>query len=203
MAADYPILLNERELISRIAEGDELAFSTLFHHYNQRIFPFVFKMVKSRERAEEIVQDVFTRIWTRRASLMEVQHFTAYLFTIASNRTLDELRKIATESKHIKAILQYMDDWQRNTIEEWMDEKETAAVLQSAINQLSPQRKQVYTLCRIEGKSYKEAAEILQISVKTVQAHLVESSKQIISHLRQVPGTGMAILFWLLSHTID
>ena len=94
MAGPIHKLINETELFAQLAAGDERAFETIYHHYNKRLAPFVEKMVRSPELAEEIVQDIFVQLWVNRHLLHNISHPTSYLFNIATNKTLDYIKKI-------------------------------------------------------------------------------------------------------------
>src|SRR5882757_4239371 len=90
-----PVELNERQLFARIAQGDEAAFTQVFHRYNRRLYPFILKMVKAQALAEEIVQTTFIKLWTNRHTLSKVENPQTYIFTIAANNTRDYLKKAA------------------------------------------------------------------------------------------------------------
>lgn len=191
------ISTDEKLLFSLIAEGDTAAFTEIFHKYNSRIYPFVLKMIHLDHLAEEIVQDVFMNLWRNREKLKDVKSPQAYVFTMATNHTLNQLKKISHESRLIHEVTQAMRGIHHTTIEEWMDGKETEHLLHEAINHLPPQRQLVYKLSRQQGKSYKEIAEELNISPKTVQAHLVEAVHSIKQYLQNTPGGSIALLFFI------
>lgn len=197
MVEEKSIIGNEKQLFEQIAHGDDAAFTIIFHHYNRRIFPFVLKMIKSEFMAEEIVQEVFMKLWRKRESLASVENPNAYLFSMATNRTLDQLKKISNETRLIREVTQAMRNIHSDSIEEWMDGKETEHLLHEAISQLSPQRQLVYKLSRQQGKSYKQIAEELNISPKTVQSHLVEAVSSIKHYLQNTPGGSLTLLFFI------
>src|SRR5688572_12075580 len=91
----------EKELLHKIAEGDQSAFATLFDSFHHTLGSFIYSITKSKELAEEIVLDVFLKIWMTREALTEVKNFKAYLFTVSRNAAISSLRKIASErTKH-------------------------------------------------------------------------------------------------------
>src|SRR5690242_7953989 len=90
-------LYDEKLLFQQIAEGDETAFRSIFDLYKIRLYHFIFKMTKSATTAEELVQEVFMKLWVSRNSLSAVESPSAYIFVIARNRTVDHLRKVANE----------------------------------------------------------------------------------------------------------
>ncbi len=191
------ISTDEKHLFSLIADGDTNAFTEIFHKYNSRIYPFVLKMINSDYQAEEIVQEVFLNLWNKRENLRDIRSPQAYIFTMATNRTLNQMKRISNESRLIQEVTVAMRSVHITTIEEWMDGKETEHLLHDAINLLPPQRQRVYKLSREEGKSYKEIAEELNISPSTVKNHLVEAAHSIKQYLQNTPGGSIALLFFI------
>jgi RNA polymerase sigma factor (sigma-70 family) len=96
--SDY-LLYNEKNLIHLIAQGDESAFAKLFEHYRDRIYSIAFKLTNSTVIAEEVVQDVFFKIWLKRVDLNDIQNFSAYLFIVTGNEVYKVLKRIARNYK--------------------------------------------------------------------------------------------------------
>src|SRR5678810_238059 len=90
----YTMPNNEKELLALIAKGDEIAFSKLFLQFKDRIYSIAFKLTKSTIAAEEIVQEVFLKIWLKRANLTDIENFSAYLFIITRNDVYKSLKQI-------------------------------------------------------------------------------------------------------------
>jgi len=178
MANTIHKLINEPELFAALAEGDERAFETIYHHYNKRLAPFVDKMVRSPELAEEIVQDIFVQLWLNRHLLQNVNHPTSYLFNIATNKTLDYLKKIANNAKLMERIAIRSTEYGNET-EERIIFRESAAIIQMAVSALPEQRKMIYHLSRNEGLTHEQIAERLNISRHTVKNQLVHALKYI------------------------
>ncbi len=93
------MLQGESNLFARVADGDESAFTTIFSHYVPRIQSFLFKMVKSKEAAEEIVHDVFLSLWINREKLPAIENYQAYIFTAATNKTYTYLKSAVGKKK--------------------------------------------------------------------------------------------------------
>lgn len=192
----------EKEWLRRIAASDQKAFNELFTRYRDRIFAYLFKITKSRETSEEIVLDVFLKIWMGRTILEEIQNIEAFLFRVARNKAVDFLRLTQ------KSRLQQLELWDRiqglapcdqadfNTLL-----KETHASLERAVDQLSPQRKRVFQLSHEQGLSFEEISKRLNLSRYTVRNHLAASIQFIRAHLDTELGV-IALVILLPPYTI-
>ena len=174
-SANY-LLLTENELVKSLKSGDKYAFAQLYHNYKLRIHGNLFKMTKSDEISEELLQELFVKIWTGREKLDPEQSFKSYLFKIAENLVYDFFRKAARDRK-MEAYLMSVAAPEHSPIEQHLYYKEGNYVLTKAIEQLPPKRKQVYILCKIEGKSYEEVSNLLGVSISTVNEHIVKASQ--------------------------
>ncbi len=168
----------DKVLFDRIAEGDEAAFTEVFFRYTGRLSPFVTRLLQSDVWAEEVVQDVFLRLWQNRAQLGGIDNPSAYIYQMASNRTLDYIKRNAREVK-----LQYYATRRAgpdiNHTEADLDFREIDTLLKEAVSQLPVQRRKVYQLAREEGLSHAEIAEQLRISPHTVRNHVAEALREI------------------------
>lgn len=171
-------LYNEKELLLQIANGDEKAFTRLFHHYRNKIFTVALKLTESDVLAEEIVQDVFLKIWIKRNTLQEINNFDSFLFIIARNHTFTALKKLARKGMKIEdADLAFLTELE--TPEDPLLEKEYRKILAQSIDRLPPQQKQVYQLRNERGLTRDEIAAILNISPSTAKAHLRSALRSI------------------------
>lgn len=172
-------LYNEAELLKLIAKSDEFAFTKLFTHYRDRIYSIAFKLTKSTIIAEEIVQDVFLKIWLKRANLNDIQNFSAYLFIVTRNDAYKVLKDIARNYKKVTLLT---DEYQLFTNIDTSDlvmEKEFNLLLQNAIERLPNQQKQVYTLMKTQEFKRNEVAHQLDLKPETVKFHLAQAMKNI------------------------
>ncbi len=139
----------EKELLKQVAQGDESAFSRLFYAYHQQLGQHVFRLTESMALAEEIVQDVFLKIWMTRETLMDIQNFRSYLFVVTRNHTLNCLRQIIREKKKHK-------EWEKETapVQQTFYSTDISAqwhsLIDQAIAQLPPRQKKVYMLSWID-----------------------------------------------------
>ena len=172
------ILHNEKELLELIAKGDEYAFAKLFAHYRDKIYSVAFKLTKSDVIAEEIVQDVFLKIWLMRSNLIEIQNFGAYLFIVTRNDVYKVLKGIARNYKN--TLLKDNDQsFANNETIDLVMEKEYQGLLQRAVDRLPNQQKQVYYLVKEQGLKRDEVAHQLNIQPETVKFHLAQAMKNI------------------------
>ncbi len=199
MSNTAAILPNEKELFARMSQGDEAAFTEIFYHYTQRIYHYILNKTKSPETAEEIVQEVFVKIWTNKEKFSEVSNYESYLFTMASNKVLDWFRKMANEEKLKKHVWQTIGELSNITIEE-LDFKHSQELINKAIEQLSPQRKKIFLLNKEDGLTRQEIADQLDLSVHTVNNHLNEAVKQVKEYLEKTPGTSLAMLLFIVQN---
>jgi RNA polymerase sigma-70 factor (family 1) len=172
---DY-LLLTEKELVELLKNGNKCAFDQLYHNYKGRIYHNILKIVKLEGVAEEILQELFVKLWTGRENLDADKSFRSYLFKIAENLVYDFFRRAARDKK-MEAYLVSVAAPQNSPTEEQLYYKEGNHVLNQAIELLSPKRKQVYILCKVEGKSYEEVSRLLGVSISTINEHIVKASQ--------------------------
>jgi RNA polymerase sigma-70 factor (ECF subfamily) len=196
-----PALHNEKELLQLISGGDENAFGAVFDHYRNKIYGVALKLTHSTTVAEEIVEDVFLKIWIRRASLNEIENFSAYLFTIARNETYKILKQIAKNYK-IVLLSENNESLVHNNTEDYLINKEFTSLLQKAIDRLPHQQKQVYKLMKEEDLKRGEVAELLHLQPETVKFHLAQAMKNIrtycMLHLNTLFGFILSAFFGIL-----
>ncbi len=188
---------NEEALIRLIALGDENAFAKLFEHHRNKIYGVAFKLTRSASLAEEIVGDVFLKIWLKRSGLADIQNFRAYLFAITRNDVYRILKQIAKNHK-IVSIAHNNQSLAHNNTEDYIMEKEYGSLLQEAIDRLPKQQKQVYKLMKEQGLKREEAADFLDLQPETVKFHLAQAMKNIRSFCTLYLDLMTGIIFLLL-----
>ena len=190
-------LMDERELVLRLIDGDEDAFCELYAAYKNRLLYFAMKFVKSREFAEDIFQDAFTVVWQSRRFINPDASFSSYLYTIVRNRILNQIRDMANEDKLKDHILPHAVDSANETNNKILFD-DLKDVLSRALEQLTPRQREVFNMSRDLQMSHKEIAEALGVSVNTVQEHISVSLKVIRAYLTKYSGTSADILLILL-----
>jgi RNA polymerase sigma-70 factor (ECF subfamily) len=200
MALTTSILPNEKELFIRLSRGDQVAFTKIFDHYEPRIYPFVLKMTRSEISAEEIVQELFIKIWTNRAIFENIENPRSYIYRMATNKTVNYMKAIARNVRLVKKVSGQLVV-EKNITEELLDLKETEAIINQVVGQLPEQQRKVYILSRKEGLKAEEIAERLNISHKTVKNHLTEALHFIKEKLQRSPGTAIALIIFLIKNS--
>jgi RNA polymerase sigma-70 factor (ECF subfamily) len=181
---------NEQGLLDAVAEGDEAAFTRLFQHHRDRIYSFAFRLTHSASLSEEIVQDVFLTIWIKRARLSDIQNFQAYLFTITRHEAYRVLKRVALF--YATGLPGEIQSPGENETDNYILGKEYDTLLQTAIDRLPAQQKQVYRLIKEEKLKREEVADLLHLQPETVKFHLAQAMKSIRAfcapHLGTFPG---------------
>lgn len=176
-------LHNEKGLLVKVANGDEEAFRLLYDHYRQKMYAYAHHLTSSSLLADEVVQEVFLKVWLHRQKLPQVTHFNAWLYTITRNQLLDALKKIAKETISRKALYQVLPESVNNADDAVM-QKENDKLLQQALSQLSSQQQIIYHLSRNKGMKYEEIARQLHIAPNTVKVHIVNALRTIREYIR-------------------
>lgn len=175
---------SEIELLTRLKEGCTLSFEKIYNHYKYKLTINILSLIKDEEITQDIVQELFIKIWNCRSSIDIDRSFKSYLYKIAKSLVIDTFRRSARD-KNLEDRLLKTCAIRYTHIEEEIEQKEDLAILQEIINTLPPQRKLIYTLCKIEGKSYKEVGEALGISIHTVNDHIKKANSSIKNYLKQ------------------
>lgn len=196
---DLSILYNEKELLLRAAEGDQKAFRSLYDAYFNRVSAYVFKLTKSDIATEEIVQDVFTRLWQHAATVAVSDTPEAYLLTIARNKTVDYLRLLAREANLINVLTGQIQQ-PGYTANDRLTAIDLQALIRQALQELSVQKQTIFHLSKNEGLSHDEIARRLNISKSTVKNHLSETLQHLRAHILNRYGhdAGLFILLFLI-----
>jgi len=184
------------ETIRQFKADDKSAFNTIYQTYSKRILSFAYAYIKIQSDAEEIVQDVFLKVWENREKIDEYLSFESYLFTITYNTTISLLRKKVTEKQYI-AYLKSIQNTSpgNNTIPE-IEFTELKEKAHQIIEKLPPRQKQVFNLNREEGLTYTEIATLLNISPNTVESHMERALKTIRKKLGDI-SIALLIFYYL------
>ena len=170
-------------LQKKASGGDENAFRSLYDRYYPRLYHYIFKIVKSKEVAEELAMDVFLKLWLARDMLAEIENLDAFLFRMAYNKSIDFFRAAAKDNTFTDLLWDRIQIPSHNTADAPLMLQEFESKLRTAINLLPPQRKLIFKLSREEGLTHSQIAGRLGISKNTVANSIVEARQFIKSYL--------------------
>jgi RNA polymerase sigma-70 factor (ECF subfamily) len=184
--------LNLDVLISELSKNNDSALEELFNYYYPRLYNFSKAFLKIENGIDDILQEVFVKIWENRKNIKSKETFNAFIYTITRNLLLNELRSRLNNQK-------LMTEIQKNAVAEefasmqLIEYKEMSTKIAEVINQLPDRQKEVFKLSREDGLSHKEIAEKLGITTKTVEYHIAQSKDILRAKLQNL---GLMSLLW-------
>ncbi len=177
-------------MLGLVAQGDEIAFGKLMQQYANLLASHIFRLTHHREQTEEIVQDVFLKIWQTRESLAEVRNFRTYLYVISRNQAMNALRSLIREKKRQEQWEKTSDHFHDD--ESIADEERQYSLVEQAIAQLPAQQQKVWLLSRRNGMKYSEIACCMELSEETVKKYIQYANQSIIRYVED--HIGLALL---------
>lgn len=195
-----PLQYDETTLLARIAEGDEAAFNVIFERYRDKLYHYMLKITKLPEISEEIVMDVFMKLWFGRELLSNIRQLEGFLHKVAYYKAIDFLRVTSRQSRLQEAYAKRMEKEPEKRADELMIDEEMRQLLYNAIKQLPPKRKLIYKLSREKGLTHDQIAEALHLSRNTVKNNIVSANKSISDFLRNsdIGRAAFSVLFLFL-----
>ena len=187
---------DERSLVLRLIDGNEDAFCELYAAYKNRLIYFAMRFLKSRVYAVDVFQDAFSIIWQGRRFINPDASFSSYLYTIVRNRILNQLRDLVNQDKLKEQILQQAVDYSNDTQNEILA-NDLKQLISCAMQQLTPRQRKIFEMSREQQMSHKEIADVLGISVNTVQESISTSLRTLRFYLKKnfMVGTDLILLF--------
>ncbi len=184
--------LTDVQLLNLIKADHEPAFKELYYRYWKHLYAFAYNRVRSREVAEEIVQDFLTNFWLNRAKVNIQTSFEGYVYTSIKNLVLNYFAREARKTEMLENISIHSSGLDNST-EEMIMLHELRSVITREVSQLPVKCRSVFELSRLENKSNKEIAQTLGISEKTVEGHLSKAIKRLRLHLNALLITIVAV----------
>jgi len=186
---------NEKILLLQIAKGAQDAFSAIYARYHEKIYALSYHLTRSEVVAEEIVQDVFMKVWIQRESLPEIRDFESWLFILARNHIYTWLKSSSRPNIH-EILTEDHVSIEPMAVEDEIHRKELENLLQEALQQLSPQQQQVYILSREEQLTREAIAARLRLSPETVKVHMSRAMRSIRAYI--MSRTPLTIMIFVL-----
>ena len=187
--------IDDTDLVHRIKYGDKSAYQILFERYAPKIYHFALSYLNNKADAEELVQDVFLKVWEKREILDAAQNVKAYIFKIAINTIYDFIRRKNIESAFNDFA---RENYETNSNSTWNNIvfEEMKATLKELVSQMPEQRRKVYRLSKEKGLSNEEIAQKLELSKRTVENQLYRAVTFLKEHFKN--NSGIALLFFYL-----
>lgn len=186
----------DTQLLARLQQDDTLAFAELYSRYRHEVYAYAMTLVKLPDVAEDLLQDVFVRIWDARHKIAIKKDFRPYLFRVCHNRAYDVHLEMARDQKFKDRLLRHYEVTAGPVDPFAEQDSPNIRLMEQALATLSPQRRRIYEMCKREGKSYEEVAGELGISTNTVRNHMVQAIALLRSYLKQYGK--LAVLLLLL-----
>ena len=174
----------DEQLFSLLKEDNEAAFNVLFERYRSKLYYYILRHTKSAQVADEIVIDIFMKLWKGRELAALIPQPAAFFHKVAYYKAMDFLRTTARHTRLQQAYIDRMEKVNERSPADILIDEEERNWLLKAINQLPPQRKLVYKMSREEGLSHDEIAELLNLSRSTVNNNIVSATHSITRYLR-------------------
>ena len=171
-----PANIDNKELVKRLQKGDLHAFDELYRKYSKKLLFFTLGYISSNEDAEDIIQEVFLKVWKNHNQLKEHLSFNSYVFTIAYNAIKKYYRKKGIEKKHFELFLDNHKSIDNDTISK-VEYNDLTSRVEKIVNTFPDRRKEVFQLSRESHLSNQEIADKLSITKKTVENHITTSLK--------------------------
>lgn len=198
---DKKEILSDKILVYQLKTADHNAFRELFDRYRNDLFKYSLSMVHYKPYAQEIVQDVFLKIWMKRESLDPEMSFRAYIFTITRNKTLKFLKKAANNRKMREEVF-YASQKTTNITEHTIRDSELEVIKKKALNKLPPKCLLIFEMSRNEGKTYDVIAQELKISPHTVRNQMSKALETLRISILENKDIVYFITLFVLSHCI-
>ncbi|GAA4821536.1 RNA polymerase sigma-70 factor [Algivirga pacifica] len=160
----------DHNIFQRLSDSDPKALEQLFQDYYEGLCQYAFSYMGDTENAEEIAQELFCQLWEKREQLQISTSIKAYLYGSVRNNCLHQLRKLKVRSNYQQEVLKVQTD--TYFPQDILVELELSEKIQQCLNNLPEQRQKIFRMSRFEGKKYKEIAEELGLSIKTVEAQM-------------------------------
>ncbi|MGN6419595.1 MAG: RNA polymerase sigma factor [Pseudobacter sp.] len=191
-------LPNNNEIIFALNAGNAPVFQEIYDHYSPAIFRNIFRLLPHQQEAEDLLQTVFVQLWENRSRLTGNQSVAGWLFTTSFYMTMGRIRKMARlQLRQLEENMLDMaetDETEHNT-EIYLHK---VRLLDKAINLLPARKKQAFELCKMEGKSYKEAAAVLNVSEDTVREYVKSAMSILRRYALQADISMYMLLAWIM-----
>ena len=181
-----------------LIDGRKSAFEHLYHKYSNRVFNLSFFLLKDTGWSEDVVQDVFVKLWEHRADLRSDQSLWTYLYVMTKRHALNKLRSVKRSNACFERLWTQISTSADSSLHDMVVAKELNENINKLLRLLPSQQRMVFSLSRLEGFSHREIAEQLNISPNTVKNHIVQAAKYLKNKRPYYDLFSLLIFFFLL-----
>ena len=171
-------LLPDQQLLQLLATGSQASYTVIYSRYSEILFRHAYNMLEDQAEAEDVIQEVFLMLWTKRSEVAAAKSLSAYLYTSVRNRILNHITHQKVVDKYLDSMRTFMETG-GYTADELLREKELAAVIEREIAAMPPKMREIFLMSRNEQLSHKSIGELLNISDKTVKQQVYKAVKQL------------------------
>lgn len=184
----------EQQLVSDLKNGDASAFDALYWKYHKAVYANIIKLIKDPDTSKDLLQEVFVALWIKKDTLNPDRSIAGWLFTTGYHKCIDHLR-LTLAAPLWTGEINIADEWAG--IDYRKEQESRLQLIQQAVNNLSPKKREVFELCKLKGKTYEETAQELNISKHTVKEYLSAAIVHIKNYIHRQPQSPVSILFIL------
>jgi RNA polymerase sigma-70 factor (ECF subfamily) len=188
----------DEQCVERFMNGDMRAFDEIYSFFSVKLYKFVDSIIKSEQDAQDLVQEVFVKVWENRHRLKKKSSFNSYLFTVAYNSTISFLRKKVKEPQYVDFINSIQEEEVELNFSDDSNENEVREKINLLIEQMPKKQREVFKLKYFQQMSYVEIAKNMGISVNTVENHIVRAHKFLKANLKNGSTSLSLLLFFNL-----
>lgn len=191
-----PSPYEEDRLLFAIAAGDVQAFSTVYYHYQEDLYRYVLRLVKIPALAEDVLQDIFLKIWEARQQLPGVHHFPGYLFTVARNHTLNVLQSVARSTHALSDLVRH---FREQRFDDEALSNDYRRFIEQALQAIPIRSREIFRKCREQGMTYEEVGREMGISRNAVKKHMMTAIRTLKDAAQQDLGVSLGASVVLMS----
>ncbi|MBL7736673.1 MAG: sigma-70 family RNA polymerase sigma factor [Chitinophagaceae bacterium] len=171
----------EEPLLIAVSKGDQSAFTALFRKYSGLVYAFLSEHTGSSHVADDLVQDIFTKIWLSRESLIEIRQFRSFLFVLARNHALNDIKKCIRERRrHTEWMINQLQASEEKDQQRWDAQLD---IIEQAVELLPEQQQKVWIMSRRKAMKYHEIAAEMRLSKETVKKYIQHANSSIIKYV--------------------
>lgn len=167
---------SDKELTDLLKSGDQSAFTEIYNRYWSVMYAHVYKMLRDREEAKDVIQEIFSKLWLKATEIRSNQNLAGLLYVAARNRVLNLMEQNRVRNDYVKSIASFISEIDPSAIDH-VDEKKLTQIIEQEILNLPPKMREIFEMSRKENLSHKEIAEKLNISDQTVKKQVQNALK--------------------------